>query len=143
MKEDLFFHGVKALIKNTKWEILLLQVNMKWRINPPDYPYRDFPGGRVERGLSMIENLRREISEEIGITDVVVWNYLWVSLSEIRIAKWDVDYGLFLSVYECFIDESMSIQLSDEHIWYKRFTIEETKQLLGVKYNNNFIDLLV
>lgn len=142
MKEDLYFHGIKALIRNTEWRYLLLKVNTAWWKNPPKEWYRDIPGGRAECWLTIEENLHREMIEETGIDDVVIWRCLWTSLSNIRIPVWELDYGLFLSVYECSISENTQVIVSSEHTEFNWFSREEVKKLLWVKYNADFLDSL-
>ncbi|MDP3735268.1 MAG: NUDIX domain-containing protein [bacterium] len=57
--------GVKALILNKKGEVLLL------KRSPEAYPdvnnLWDIPGGRINPGVSLSENLKREIEEETGL----------------------------------------------------------------------------
>lgn len=57
--------GVKVILKNQKGEVLLL------RRNPFKYPEIgptwDIVGGRIDVGISLIENLKREVKEETGL----------------------------------------------------------------------------
>lgn len=57
--------GVKALLKNRYGKYLLV------RRNPKKYPevgaQWDLPGGRINPGTALIENLKREIKEEVGL----------------------------------------------------------------------------
>lgn len=58
--------GVKVLLKNKEGKYLFLhrsakkypEVNRLW----------DFPGGRIDIGRPLLENLAREVSEEAGLT---------------------------------------------------------------------------
>lgn len=54
--------GVKALLKNSEGKYLLL------RRNPEKYPDArpswDIPGGRIDKGSPLFENLKREVKEE-------------------------------------------------------------------------------
>lgn len=58
--------GVKILIKNEEGNILLL------RRSKEKYPeianQWDIPGGRINPGTSLLENLAREVKEETGLT---------------------------------------------------------------------------
>lgn len=57
--------GVKALLKNTEGKYLLLKRSLK---KYPDITGRwDIPGGRIEPGTPLIENLKREIKEETSL----------------------------------------------------------------------------
>ncbi|PIQ68358.1 MAG: hypothetical protein COV91_04470 [Candidatus Taylorbacteria bacterium CG11_big_fil_rev_8_21_14_0_20_46_11] len=57
--------GVKIFLKNPKGEYLILKrskerypkINKLW----------DIPGGRIESGFDLIENLKREVREETGL----------------------------------------------------------------------------
>ena len=54
--------GVKALLKNKEGKYLLVRRNPK---KYPDVPASwDMPGGRIEPGTGLLENLKREILEE-------------------------------------------------------------------------------
>lgn len=57
--------GVKALLKNKDGRFLLL------RRNPKKYPevelQWDIPGGRIDPGATLMENLKREIKEETAL----------------------------------------------------------------------------
>lgn len=58
--------GVKVLLENLKGKYLLQ------RRNPIKYPNAqigwDVVGGRIQPGISIIENLKREVYEETGLT---------------------------------------------------------------------------
>jgi ADP-ribose pyrophosphatase YjhB (NUDIX family) len=57
--------GVKILLKNTEGKYLLA------RRSPIKYPEVgakwDIVGGRIDKGTSLIENLKREVMEETGL----------------------------------------------------------------------------
>jgi ADP-ribose pyrophosphatase YjhB (NUDIX family) len=57
--------GVKALLKNKEGKYLLLKKSKK------KYPsmrgWWDMPGGRIDPGTSLFENLKREIKEETNL----------------------------------------------------------------------------
>lgn len=57
--------GVKVILKNQQGEVLLL------RRNPVKYPEIgptwDIPGGRIDIGVPLIDNLKREVKEETGL----------------------------------------------------------------------------
>ncbi len=57
--------GVKALLKNKNGKYLLLRRNPK---KYPDVgPKWDIVGGRINPGSLLLENLKREIKEEVGL----------------------------------------------------------------------------
>lgn len=57
--------GVKILLKNAEGKYLLLHRS------PEKYPEVedpwDIPGGRIDPGIPLLENLKREIKEETGL----------------------------------------------------------------------------
>lgn len=141
-KEDLYFHGIKALILNATWKVLLLQVNKNQLKNRAGDPYWDLPWGRVDRGANIEDTLHREVFEETGIKHIEIIWVVGTVLATIRIPYDNSDYGLFLSIYRCEIDHDPIILLSDEHSQSGRFELSVAKQLLSVKYPNTFLDLL-
>lgn len=54
--------GVKVILKNGKREVLLLRRNPKKY--PEIGPTWDIVGGRIDVGIPLIENLKREVMEE-------------------------------------------------------------------------------
>ncbi|MEK7193621.1 MAG: NUDIX domain-containing protein [Patescibacteria group bacterium] len=57
--------GVKALLKNEEGKYLFLQRSAEKYPEAPDV--WDIPGGRIDPGISLLENLKREIKEETGL----------------------------------------------------------------------------
>jgi 8-oxo-dGTP diphosphatase len=56
--------GVKVLLKNSEGKYLLI------RRSPEKYPETqkwDIPGGRINAGATLMENLKREVMEETGL----------------------------------------------------------------------------
>lgn len=70
MNEDCFHLGIKALIRNSEGKLLLLKVNPAQLRNHEGDPYWDLSGGRIHRGSTIEETLRREVAEETGITSL-------------------------------------------------------------------------
>jgi ADP-ribose pyrophosphatase len=138
MNEDLFQLGIKVLITNPSGKILLLKVNPKKLKNFNGEPYYDIPGGRIHRGSTIEETLKREVLEETGITEMKNWKPFAMTLANIRIPYGNTDTGLILSVYVCEIDNSAKIILSDEHTEYNWFASKEAGELLKVKYPKEF-----
>lgn len=140
-KEDLFHLGIKAIIRNKAGEILLLKVNPK-KLSGTHEPYWDIPGGRIERGHSVEETLRREVEEELGVNELNNITYITTVLSNIRIPLGTHDVGLLLAIYSCELDPTAALQLSDEHTEMGWFTVPEAIRLLGVKYPESFTQSL-
>ena len=142
MLEDCFHLGIKAIIRNGEGKILLLKVNPKQLKEFNDKPYWDIPGGRVHKGNTTEETLRREVEEETGITSIKSCTPFSMVLSNIRIPIEDDSVGLILSSYLCDVDNIGEIKISDEHIEFDWFTPQKAKELLSVKYPKGFVEKL-
>jgi 8-oxo-dGTP diphosphatase len=57
--------GVKIILQNKEGKYLMLFRSSK--SNPKVGEYWDTPGGRINVGSSLIENLKREVMEEAGL----------------------------------------------------------------------------
>lgn len=123
------FHlGLKALIRNSVGEILLLEKNPA-RVSLPHW---DLPGGRMNTDENLEEALRREVEEEIGINDIKILEQFDISISN---KKSDQEHKLLLLTYLCAIENPDDVRLmDDEHISYKWCSPEEASKLLVVKF---------
>lgn len=140
--EDIYHLGIKALIRNHAGEVLLLKVNPA-KLKGGRGDYWDLPGGRVQKGSTIIDTLRREIEEETGITDVREPQEIGMVLSNIRIPLGDDESaGLILNVYACQIPANDKVNISDEHIGYDWFSPTKAAELLSVKYPEKFCELI-
>lgn len=138
MNEDCFHLGVKALIRNREGKILLLKVNTA-NFKIPSPAYWDIPGGRIHRGSTIEETLRREVEEETGITDIRSFTPFSMVLSNIRIPDGETTVGLILGAYLCEV-EAAEIRISDEHLDFSWFSPKEAGKLLEFKYPKEFTD---
>ena len=137
--EDAFHLGIKALIRNNEGNVLLLQVNptvMSGR------DYWDLPGGRVQKGQTVEETLRREVEEETAINDLTDIHEVGMVLSNIRIPVDQADYGLILGVYSVTVPNEAQVTISEEHQAFKWFTPVQAAELLSVKYPAHFCKLI-
>ncbi len=57
--------GVKVLLKNTEGKYLLLLRSPKENVAQGKW---DIPGGRIDAGSKLLDNLQREVTEETGMT---------------------------------------------------------------------------
>ena len=57
--------GVKVLLRNLEGKVLLLRSRDGYATSKPLW---DIPGGRIDPGTSLRENLARELLEETGLT---------------------------------------------------------------------------
>jgi len=139
--EDNFHLGIKALIKNSKGEILLLKVNAKQLFLYSGEAYWDIPGGRIQKGQTVEETLRREVEKETGIKSIKSFKPFEMVLSNLRIPLNEGgDVGLILSSYVCDIENTDKIVLSDEHVGYKWFSPDKASKLLEFKYHKEFAE---
>ncbi|MBI2414604.1 NUDIX domain-containing protein [candidate division WWE3 bacterium] len=138
MKEETYHLGIKALIRNSKGEILLLKVNLEKLSNHSLGAYWDIPGGRVQKGCTIEETLKREVEEETGITEIKSFTKLDMVVSNIRIPQGTDTIGLILGIYLCELKKNPNIMLSEEHVEFSWFTPNEASELLKVKYPAEF-----
>lgn len=140
MNEDLFFLGIKGVLRNKKGEILLLKVNTKKFNSKNKFEYWDIPGGRIQTGDTVEDTLRREIKEETGLKDIKNIVSFSMVLSNIRIPNENKSHGLILSTYLCETGKPNSIVLSDEHTEYGWFDSKDASEKLKIKYPKEFIE---
>ncbi len=109
--------GVKVLLKNTEDKYLLLKRNAE---KYKGLNVWDIPGGRIEPGSSLYENLKREVKEETGL-----------SLGSVRLlSAQDILKPDLHVVRLTYVGEaSGEILLSEEHTEAKWFLKEETALL--------------
>lgn len=140
MKEDIFHLGIKALIRNKKGQILLLNTNLATFTGPIE-PHWDLPGGRIQKGENIEQALYREVEEEIGVKNIKIVKFLDASISKIRITK--KDYGLILFTYLCSINNLKNIRLTDnEHVEFKWVSPKKAAKLLSIKFADSLIEII-
>ena len=115
--------GVKAILENSEGKILLL------KRSPEKYPQVktlwDIPGGRIDPGSTLFDNLKREIEEETGFTIV----------DEPRlIAAQDIIYEGKHVVRLTYYTKTEGVipKLSDEHSEYRWLSKAELKSFDGI-----------
>lgn len=134
MGHKLFQVGVKALVTDSEGKILLLKAakghhDAHW----------DLPGGRIEDTQTPEEALRRELEEEIGVTEVgsIVFHSGCISNFELHFDDLGT-VGLVLMAYEVMLAPDIHIKLSDEHTDYEWVDRTKLPERLKVKYPEEF-----
>lgn len=124
--------GVKILLKNSEGKYLLV------RRNPKKYPEVgakwDIVGGRIEPGTNLIDNLRREIKEEVGLE--YLGEPILASAQDILKSS---DRHIVRITYTGEIDGNPIVD--DDHTEAKWFTGEEIKNLENL--DSYFRELIV
>ena len=123
--------GVKILLKNRDGKFLLLQRN------PIKYPEVgakwDIVGGRINPGLSLLENLKREVMEEAGL-EIMGDPKLILAQDILKTDKHVVRLT--------YIGEAVGeVKLSEEHSEFRWLSIEEFSKLEPMdKYIKEILD---
>src|SRR3990167_6092163 len=144
-----FYIGVKALIMNSKNEVLLLKAappETKFEKKQTDASGRqyavefwDFPGGRVKEGATLEDTLIQECEEEIGVKSLQIDGIFHAVISNFMIKDSATEKSpLALIIYKTKVDITKKISLSCEHSEYKWFSPQEAKKLLLTKYPESF-----
>jgi len=116
--------GVKAIIKNSEGKYLLLERNSE-KYPEVDDPW-DIPGGRIDPGASLFDNLAREIKEEtsLRLTDKPK---IIAAQDILRVEGRHVIRLTYLAKAEGEVHVD-----GNEHNKHKWFSLEELKELNGL-----------
>ena len=138
-QEDCFHLGVKALLFREGGEMLLLQLNpKKFDLSADgDQVIWDLPGGRINRGETPIEALRREVFEETGITEITEISPVTIDLTTIRVPTENGDCGVIYATYRCTLAQKETLSLSPEHLSYTWVVPEKAASLLPQDFPEN------
>lgn len=134
--DDLFYLGLKALIRNVNGEILLLKRSTAYSDN---YNSWGFPGGRIQKGETLENALIREVEEETGITDLEIINEFGFTMTPHRLKQGHEDFGVMLVIYECKTNNTKELTLSPEHDQFTWFPPIQAAEHLSDKYSEALI----
>ena len=134
MAHKLFQVGVKALVTNKNGKVLLLKAAKGFHD-----AHWDLPGGRIEDNQTPEDALRREIEEEIGVSEVMNIVFHSGCISNFEMTFNDLGtVGLVLMAYEVVLPEDITIRLSDEHTDYQWVDRSNLPEMLKEKYPKEF-----
>ena len=126
--DDLFYLGVKVILKNPQNQILLLKVQR------PKKSFWELPGGRVQKLETEVQAVYRELLEETGIKNIKNLKSIYLKRSDYRCKTFDEqDVGLIFSFFQASVDNS-DVSLSVDHAEYAWVSIQEADQLLKNGY---------
>ena len=115
--------GVKVLLKNSEGKYLLL------KRSPEKYPEVENPwdivGGRIDPGISLFENLKREVKEETSLS-LEKEPRLVAAQDILKVADRHVIRLTYIG------DIEGEPTLDEDHSEYKWFTVDELRGLDGL-----------
>src|SRR5579862_9884264 len=95
MDEDSFHLAAKAIMCNSEGKMLLLEKESRSKKST----FWDLPGGRINRGETLLEALKRELKEEIALLKLPPVKYVGMHLTTVRIPQEEGDVGLIFALY--------------------------------------------
>lgn len=113
MEPQLFKITQNAVVKNPSGSVLILQhTTGKWLL----------PGGKINKGENWMDGMKRELREELGISDFRV-------KSIIDVDSWtENDQGYFVITYLVEPIKNFEVVLSEEHneyAWVRREDLQK------------------
>jgi ADP-ribose pyrophosphatase YjhB (NUDIX family) len=140
MPEQIFQVGVKGLIRNSRGDILMVHLPA-WKDKPACW---DLPGGRMSKGETLLDTLKRELSEEIGTSFIGTPKQLITFVSNVTIPVGETEIPLLLVVYEVALAKDTVIQLDpnsqeDDYAW---FGTTKAAQEMAYKFSKGFCALV-
>lgn len=125
--------GVKALLKNPEGKFLFVRRNPK--IYPEVGAVWDIVGGRIDAGSTLMDNLRREIKEEVKL-DLKAEPKLVAAQDILKVPGKHVVRLTFLGEIEG------EPRLDSDHLESRWFSLEELKRLSRKDLDVYFTELL-
>lgn len=136
----MFQVGIKALIQNSKKEILMLHIP-EWSGNQAHY---DLPGGRIDKVEDFLDTLNRELKEEIGVSFTGHPKQLTAFKTNITIPVASARVPLIFVIYEVEIVNPSNIKLDpngreDKFGW---FSPREAAKEMHYKFPAEFCEYI-
>jgi 8-oxo-dGTP pyrophosphatase MutT (NUDIX family) len=123
--------AVRAILMTPQREILLL------RILPPDgsNPFWITPGGGLEDGESIEAGLRRELMEELGLTDFVIGPVVWLRQHTFnwagrRFCQSEQYHIVHMDRFEPLITDETEAKTLDRFQWWQIQDLEHSRERL-------------
>ena len=142
--DERFFVGCKALIRNSKNEILVLKSGpAELRSTKRKAPFWDLPGGKIMIGeTDLKKTVAREVAEELGVAKsaLKVWELFDASVSRFKIQH-GKNIPLVLVTFECRL-KGDSFRLTDEHELFSWVPAQKAAGMLSIKFNKSFVEKL-
>jgi 8-oxo-dGTP diphosphatase len=128
--------GVKVLLKSTEGNYLLMRRAVDPSAIQKTFQGKwDIPGGRINPGTTLMENLAREVMEETGLT--MTSEPVLVAAQDIM--KW-ADRHVVRLTYTGSADGE--VRLSEEHTEYRWCTLDEIRDLENLdSYFKSLVDV--
>ena len=101
----------------------------------------DLPGGKMEAGEQVEETLKREVSEELGVSkhDLKIIKPFDASVSNFKISHGQ-HIPLILMTYICKLKKpERKFKLTNEHAQYEWVNVKNAAVRLSTKFNKSFI----
>lgn len=122
--------GVKVLLKNTEGKYLLIKRSAHEQRGVGKW---DIPGGRMEAGSSLLDNLAREVMEETGLTMTNT-----PELADVQDMRWP-DRHVIRIVYTATGEGTP--RLSEEHTEYAWFAADEIRAMTVDMFDSYLLTL--
>jgi 8-oxo-dGTP pyrophosphatase MutT (NUDIX family) len=123
-RDETFFAGIKAVIRDEEGRVLLLEADSQFG------PHWDLPGGKIHKNSTAENTLERELGEEIENIRISEISFLTADFSNINHLS---SKKIIFLVYAC---EAVvgQINLSTEHLRYDWFPPGEAAKLLEFRF---------
>ena len=140
-RKFLFYVGIKALIIKDKKILLLSSRKEELSSTMRKQIFWDLPGGKMEAGEQVEETLKREVSEELGVSkhDLKI-----IKLFDASVSNFEISHGqripLILVTYICKLKKpERKFKLTNEHAQCEWFNVKNAAVRLSTKFNKSFI----